>query len=183
MGSCLLIIPIGKVILVRHKTSIPDNNTINWPHNVNRVGWGALCVGECHVELVPSCHSNRISAGGGAYYFAKKSINADRMQRFEADQQRRRQQEAYEHSAIASTPPISRKSTNGGPAKTDNTGSPSQEASADPAPTRHAPESEGQRIQEKSKYETTQPFRSKKGDRFSWTNGYIIRCHKDMDLA
>jgi hypothetical protein len=37
----------------------------------------------------------------------------------------------------------------------------------DPAPTRHAPATEGQRVREKSKYETSEPFRAKKGDRFS----------------
>ncbi len=56
---------------------------------------------------------------------------------------------------------------NGGPAQDDHSGSPSQEATSDPAPTRHAPESEGQRVREKSKYEATEPYRSKKGDRFS----------------
>lgn len=46
-------------------------------------------------------------------------------------------------------------------------GSPSSEASHDPAPTRHAPESGGQKPREKSKYEASEPFRAKKGDRFS----------------
>jgi hypothetical protein len=49
----------------------------------------------------------------------------------------------------------------------DATGSPSHEASADPAPTRHAPEDEAQRAGEKSKYEASVPYRSRKGDRFS----------------
>jgi hypothetical protein len=57
---------------------------------------------------------------------------------------------------------------NGGAPRQDHSGSPSQEASTlDPAPTRHAPESEGQRVREKSKYEASEPFRAKKGDRFS----------------
>lgn len=56
---------------------------------------------------------------------------------------------------------------NGGPARTDTAGSPSQESSSDPAPTRHAPTTEGQRVIEKSKYEASVPFRSPKGDRFS----------------
>ncbi len=111
------------------------------------------------------------SAGGAAYYFAKKSINADRQARYEADQKRRRAAEAYEYenrmsktdSAIALAQPRG----NGGPARVDISGSPSQEATSDPAPTRHAPESEGQRVREKSKYEATEPFRSRKGDRFS----------------
>jgi hypothetical protein len=57
--------------------------------------------------------------------------------------------------------------TNGGPARSDHSGSPSQEATSDPAPTRHAPESEGQRIREKSKYEASEPYRARRGDRFS----------------
>ncbi|ESZ98607.1 hypothetical protein SBOR_1057 [Sclerotinia borealis F-4128] len=92
------------------------------------VGWGSLCV-----------------AGGGAYYFAKQSINADRAARFEADQKRKRQQEALEYDAI--TGGYGGSGSNGGPAKSDTAGSPSQEVSTtEPAPTRHAPESEGQRL-------------------------------------
>jgi hypothetical protein len=106
-----------------------------------------------------------LEAGGAAYYFAKKSINADRAARFEADQRRRQMQESLEYSAKPTT--SSSMAKNGGPPRADHSGSPSQEASTDPAPTRHAPESEGQRVREKSKYETSEPFRSKKGDRFS----------------
>lgn len=51
--------------------------------------------------------------------------------------------------------------------QSEASGNPSQEASQDPAPTRHAPEDEAQKASEKSKYEATQPFRSRKGDRFS----------------
>lgn len=51
--------------------------------------------------------------------------------------------------------------------RTDATASPSQESGQDPAPTRHAPENEHQRVYEKSKYETSTPFISRKGDRFS----------------
>jgi hypothetical protein len=110
-------------------------------------------------------------AGGAAYYFAKKSINADRAERFERDRKRREMQESLEYSNNAPSKPRSSSTmgggTNGGPARSDHSGSPSQEATADPAPTRHAPESEAQRVREKSKYETAEPFRSKKGDRFS----------------
>ena len=107
-------------------------------------------------------------AGGAAYYFAKKSINADRAARYEVDQRRRQMQESLEYSARpipSSSGSVAKK--NGGPPRSDHSGSPSQEATMDPAPTRHAPESEGQRVREKSKYETSEPFRSKKGDRFS----------------
>lgn len=46
-------------------------------------------------------------------------------------------------------------------------GNPSVQASQDPAPTRHAPSDEGQRVGEKSKYEASDVYRSRKGDRFS----------------
>lgn len=56
---------------------------------------------------------------------------------------------------------------NGPPARDDSAGSPSQEISSDPAPTRHAPATEQQRLNEKSKFESSTPYRSNKGDRFS----------------
>jgi len=49
----------------------------------------------------------------------------------------------------------------------DHAGSPSTEASEDVAPVGHAPETTEQRINEKSKYEAAEPYKSKKGDRFS----------------
>jgi hypothetical protein len=61
-----------------------------------------------------------------------------------------------------------RKSTpapSNGVANGDPTGDPSREANIDPAPTRHAPETEAQRVGEKSKYEASEVWRSKKGDR------------------
>ena len=41
------------------------------------------------------------------------------------------------------------------------------QASQDPAPTRHAPEDEAQKAGEKSKYEASDVYRTRKGDRFS----------------
>lgn len=49
----------------------------------------------------------------------------------------------------------------------DSTVSPALEASHDPAPTQHVPENEGQNVGERSKYEASVPYKSKKGDRFS----------------
>ncbi|KPM36863.1 hypothetical protein AK830_g9685 [Neonectria ditissima] len=95
------------------------------------LGWGTLC-----------------AAGGGAYYFAKKQINADRQAKLEAYREKVRRIEQLEISQGQSSA-----AGNGGPARIDSTGSPSQEASSDPAPTRHAPETESQRIGEKGKYE------------------------------
>lgn len=53
------------------------------------------------------------------------------------------------------------------PNQTNDDMSPSTEASHDPAATRHEPETETERVLEKSKYETTQPFRPPRGNRFS----------------
>ncbi|KAI9675855.1 MAG: hypothetical protein M1829_003281 [Trizodia sp. TS-e1964] len=74
------------------------------------LGWGSLIV-----------------AGGGAYYFAKRSIIADRAERHEAEMRRQRLAEACENAS------------------------------------RHG----AGKGKEKSKYEASEPFRAKKGDRFS----------------
>ncbi|KAI1639745.1 hypothetical protein F4809DRAFT_73803 [Biscogniauxia mediterranea] len=123
------------------------------------LGWGSLCL-----------------AGAGAYVFAKRSINADRAARLEETRRKKQMADSLEYSG--SKPPsasvMGNNNGNGGggggngsPARTDAAGSPSQEASSDPAPTRHAPATEGQRVIEKSKYESSTPYRSPKGDRFS----------------
>ncbi|CAG8961417.1 hypothetical protein HYFRA_00013365 [Hymenoscyphus fraxineus] len=116
------------------------------------LGWGSLCV-----------------AGGGAYYFAKKSINEDRIQRFEAERRKKQIQDDFEYSSKLASQARGSATLkgDGGPPRADSTGSPSQEASSDPAPTSHPPENEKQRILEKSKYEASEPFRARKGDRFS----------------
>ncbi|OCL03493.1 hypothetical protein AOQ84DRAFT_381577 [Glonium stellatum] len=126
-------------------------------------GWGVLIV-----------------AGGGAYYFAKKSINADRQAKAEAEQRKRQMQRELETSyAISSQSSSSGSFASKAIAKpgsrpdadwyqaSDDASNPSHEASHDPAPTRHAPEDDQQRVREKSKYESLEPFRSRKGDRFS----------------
>ncbi|KAF5690247.1 hypothetical protein FBULB1_9416 [Fusarium bulbicola] len=121
------------------------------------LGWGSLCVGKySHNSFFPITSIDHIIAGGGAYYFAKQQINADRQAKMEAHRKKRQMIENLETTE-----------GNGSPARTDSTGSPSQEASSDPAPTRHAPETESQRIGEKSKYESANVYRSPKGDRFS----------------
>ncbi|KAF8540246.1 hypothetical protein BDD12DRAFT_880902 [Trichophaea hybrida] len=94
-------------------------------------GWGALIV-----------------AGGGAYYFAKKDIDAERRRKhMELQRKQREQNMMYENEF--------------------NSRSPAAEASSDPAPTRHEPQTEDQQVREKSKYEASEVFRSPKGDRFS----------------
>ncbi|PKK47555.1 hypothetical protein CI102_8895 [Trichoderma harzianum] len=112
------------------------------------LGWGSLCV-----------------AGGGAYYFAKQQIRADRQAKLEAHHKKIAANKALEYEAAVASG--SAATSNGGPARTDNAGSPSQEASSDPAATRHAPATESERVTEKSKYESDTPYRARKGDRFS----------------
>jgi hypothetical protein len=123
-----------------------------------RIGWGTLIV-----------------AGGGAYYFAKKEINADRAARHEKQMRGKSRAARLENSASFDTPSPTTKSTHQTNPKDgshnskglDHAGSPSSEISEDAAPVGHAPENADQRIREKSKYEAAEPFRSKKGNRFS----------------
>jgi hypothetical protein len=49
----------------------------------------------------------------------------------------------------------------------DDVGSPSAEACNDPAPTRHEPVTDEQRVAEKSKYEASETFKPIKGNRLS----------------
>ena len=100
-------------------------------------------------------------AGGGAYYFAKRSINADKKARHEAEMKRRRLTESFELNSKAPPPKEKHRKA------ADPTSSPSTEASHDPASTRHLPKGEAQKTREKPKYEASEPFRARKGDRFS----------------
>lgn len=113
----------------------------------------------------------RTTAGGGAYYFAKQSINADRAAKMEESRRKKQMIESLEYGNNVPTKSASAGamggSSNGTPAQTDHSGSPSHEANTEPAPTRHAPATEGQKVFEKSKYESATPFKSPKGDRFS----------------
>ena len=102
-----------------------------------------------------------LPAGGGAYYFAKRSINADKKARHEADMKRRELLLSASPGAEAAPPKKKKRKA------VDNTNSPSNEASNDPAPTQHAPEHEDQLLREKGKYEASKPYKSRKGDRFS----------------
>ncbi|EXJ93484.1 hypothetical protein A1O1_01876 [Capronia coronata CBS 617.96] len=116
-------------------------------------------------------------AGGGAYYFAKKSINADRAARYDAEQKRKAQQQRLEARfsykdapATKTKKPLAQTDPNSGTHNAkglDHAGSPSSEISEDAAPVGHAPVDTEQRMREKSKYEAAEPYRSKKGDRFS----------------
>ncbi|EGO61133.1 hypothetical protein NEUTE1DRAFT_115994 [Neurospora tetrasperma FGSC 2508] len=120
------------------------------------LGWGSLCVG-----------------GAAAYYFAKKEINASRRNQLEELRRKKSMVSSMEQSENLQSQSLSSSATggsatyNGSPARTDSAGSPSMESSNDPAPTRHAPSTERERVFEKSKYEASVPYSSRKGDRFS----------------
>ncbi|SMQ53388.1 unnamed protein product [Zymoseptoria tritici ST99CH_3D7] len=107
-------------------------------------GWGVLIV-----------------AGGGSYYFAKRSINSDREERARAEEERRqnaerlRVQEAMTRNRAMGDKAAAKR------AATGDHPSPSREAAGDPAPVDHVEEPV------RGKYEAAVPFRSKKGDRFS----------------
>jgi hypothetical protein len=118
--------------------------------------------------------TDKPAAGGGAYYFAKKSINADRQSRFEAEMKKKAQHAAMEAehrrqsqqtTAPSENPNLQRANMARFQSATDDVASPSAEAGHDPAPTRHEPETEADRVLEKGKYEAAQPFRPPKGNR------------------
>ena len=117
----------------------------------SRLGWGVLCI-----------------AGGGAYYFAKRQVNADRASRHEADMKRKARYQNLEPAAPFENSPKSKmnKMSTGGKGQ-DHAGSPSAEASEEAAPVGHAPETEQQKTRQRSKYEAAEPYKSRKGDRLS----------------
>lgn len=86
------------------------------------------------------------------------------------EQEHRRQQAAAKLSNEVTKPtddPSLRRANAASWAAKDNVASPSAEASHDPAPTRHEPETDEERLLEKSKYEAAQTFRPPRGNRFS----------------
>jgi hypothetical protein len=131
-----------------------------------------------------------IVAGGGAYFFAKRSINAERAAKAEVDRQKRIRVFQLEQEHLNNPNHSSQSTTSrlvnaaphnptqngagsgiagspgyGGGA--DESGNPSMQANMDPAPTRHEPVDAEARAREKSKYEASDVYRSRKGDRFS----------------
>ncbi|KUI71291.1 hypothetical protein VM1G_06935 [Cytospora mali] len=117
------------------------------------LGWGSLCF-----------------AGAGAYVVAKRSINADRQARLEDQRKKKDMIASLENSQNVHSQPVSSSNTAGNyvndglPPKEF---SPSREMDFDPAPVKHRPVTEHERIYGKSKYEAAEPYKNKKGDRFS----------------
>lgn len=103
-----------------------------------------------------------ILAGGGSYYFAKRSINADRAERAEAEE---RSRQAHERMRVQEM--MMRKSEAADGASSKGSGGrtdPSREAvGGDPAPVTH----EQEKVAARGRFEAAEPFRAPKGDRFS----------------
>ena len=104
-----------------------------------------------------------IPAGGGAYVFAKRSVNADKKIRHEEDMKRQRLKDALDAEFYAKPPSPKQ----GHKKPHDHANSPSTEASHDLAPTEHPLQNGGPKAQEEGKYVAAKPYKSKKGDRFS----------------
>jgi hypothetical protein len=93
-------------------------------------------------------------------------VNADRAARHEAEMRRKVRMAAIEveQGRTKESRAPSSSATKG---TRDHVGSPSSEVGQDPAPTRHEPETERERVLAKSKYEAAEPFHPPKGNRFS----------------
>jgi hypothetical protein len=163
---------LGPIFLVCNSSSVQEQHQLTF----TIPGWDGAryALVRRKISLSSSPWADIVVAGGGAYYFAKKQINADRAQRLEESRKKRQMIDSLEYSDNVPSKPGSSSTMGSAPAtangvspRTDPSGSPSQEAGNDPAPTRHAPATEGQRVFEKSKYESSTPFKSQKGDRFS----------------
>ena len=102
-------------------------------------------------------------AGGGAYVFAKRSVNAEKKARHEEEVKRRRLKESLDaefYSKPPSSKPAHRKAI-------DHANSPSIEASSDPAPSEQSADNGSLKAVSENSYIAAKPYRSKKGDRFS----------------
>ncbi|KAI4211904.1 MAG: hypothetical protein LQ351_005395 [Letrouitia transgressa] len=102
------------------------------------IGWGSLII-----------------AGGGAYYLAKRSINADRKARHDAELMRQRA--AYESlNNVARDPPPKQRRR-----KIRNSSDTTTEANQNNQESNVIPD------QEKPKYQATKLYRTKRGDRLT----------------
>ncbi|EPS39922.1 hypothetical protein H072_6306 [Dactylellina haptotyla CBS 200.50] len=104
------------------------------------IGWGSLIVG-----------------GGAAYYFAKQSIDAERREKHYQRILAQRRNEELEARGHASASTESAR---------DHLAAQLSEVQ-EPAPTRHTPDDEEERVNSKSKFEASQPYKARRGDRFS----------------
>ena len=87
-----------------------------------------------------------------AYYFAYHSDDARPAAQIDTDLKRKQVDQILMYASKSQ--PLLSSRIKESPARADNAASPSRESVLDPAPTRHAPYTEGQRVREKSKYES-----------------------------
>lgn len=126
------------------------NNNLRQPLTISQkasvaYGWGVL-----------------ILAGGGAYYFAKRSINSDRAERASKIEQERQYIQRLRETEYTSKPAPARSSTTTTSSSVEPPRDPSVVTRPDPAPVAHeSSDANGE------KFAASQTFRSRKGDRFS----------------
>ncbi|KAF1824113.1 uncharacterized protein K489DRAFT_369038 [Dissoconium aciculare CBS 342.82] len=114
-------------------------------------GWGVLIV-----------------AGAGSYYFAKRSINADREERAAAEERRRQAQYRMRaHEAVSRDISMASTSSSGqaSGAKGDRSSTIATSSGGDSGAS--ASDTKNESGIGESRYEANAPFRSRKGDRFS----------------
>lgn len=126
-----------------------------------RYGWATFIAGNRPFIkfLEPSTHPNSMAAGGGAYYFAKRSVNADRTARHEEIMKRQRiydNPRSNEARDAAVQPKKEKEQAENSRKK------PNQETPAI-LDTNPAPETDDSI----NKFVPAKPYRSRKGDRFS----------------
>ncbi|QIX01683.1 hypothetical protein AMS68_007200 [Peltaster fructicola] len=103
-----------------------------------------------------------ILAGGGAYYFAKRSINSDRAERASKIEQERQYIQRLRETEYPSKPATTKSSTTTPTPTVEPPRDPSIVSRPDPAPVSHeSTDVNGE------KFAASQTFRSRKGDRFS----------------
>lgn len=90
------------------------------------------------------------------------------MERFDSDMPKPKKPKAAPASSPGGTN-VAGGTSNGTPngKVLDHASNPSSEASEEEAPVGHAPINAEERLKNRSKYEAAEPYRSKKGDRFS----------------
>ena len=119
-----------------------------------------VCLG---ISQSLTCADVSLSAGGGAYVFAKRSVNAEKQARQEEELKRRRLKDSLDAEFYSKPPKLNHSHRK----TSDHASSPSKEASSDPAPSEHPVDNGAQNSADENKYVATKPYRSKRGDRFS----------------
>lgn len=98
----------------------------------------------------------------------EKQARLRRLERFDTDVPKPKKPKAKPSSTTSTTNVAGGTSSDIPNGKVlDHASNPSSEASEEAAPVGHAPINAEERLRNRSKYEAAEPYRSKKGDRFS----------------